>query len=396
MPMQAPSINKVQALKTPSIEQLSQNGRQNIEVGGGFSEVLDLVKPREIVRSDEHKDLQRADFQDDSHTTDVDQSETSIREGNGVQSEARAAENTSKNKEDQSSNVEATQKVAPEGSDGEKVDRADALKIIQQLSQEDLLKLIELSEGQNAHVAPELTAFEAEAIPAIRTLGTHELMALLHGFQDAQQPQLQSLATELLGQSHLQEQALTQGLNQHQLIQGLNVQVNQQVNQPQFNPNAIMPLMEAVVRPQEVMPALNQVKLNASQRDGIIRQVANGFRTKSGGTQTTEIRLNPEELGLVRLKVEMKGTDVRVFFSAENPVVMELLSENIDQLKALLTEQEFNLTEAGVWQDFHSQNGSQQQSDDEDYGSDERPDLRHRPKNNRRMSPLPGRFRATV
>jgi flagellar hook-length control protein FliK len=258
------------------------------------------------------------------------------------------------------------------------------------------LKLIELSEAQNASVTPELTAFEAEALPAIQALSSHELMALLHGFQDAQQPQLQALQTELTGQALLQEQALTQGLSQQQLTQGLNLQVTQQVTQPQVTPNAIMPLMEAVVRPQEVMPALNQVKLNASQREGIIRQIAHSFRTRGGGTQTTEIRLNPEELGLVKLKVEMRGTDVRVFFAAENPAVMDLLSENIDQLKAMLTEQEFNLTEAGVWQEFNSQGDGRGEEGDEDYGSDERPDLRHRPKSARSMSPLPGRFRATI
>jgi len=89
---------------------------------------------------------------------------------------------------------------------------------------------------------------------------------------------------------------------------------------------------------------------------------------------------------------------VRVFFSAEVPAVMDLISQNMDQLKHLLREQELNLAEAAVWQDAQRQQQGQEQErrEGEDYGSDDRPDLRHRPRSAPRMSPLPGRFRATV
>lgn len=394
MPMQAPVISGAPASKPQSIEQLSQATKQSVEVGEAFSEVLDLVKPREAPQVSDTPANERADLKEASNPDHDGRAELNAREEQGV--ERGSTSEDSKQVKDASANAHVERTANQEVSEDERTARADALKVIQQLSQEDLLKLIELSEAQNASVTPELTAFEAEALPAIQALSSHELMALLHGFQDAQQPQLQALQTELTGQALLQEQALTQGLSQQQLTQGLNLQVTQQVTQPQVTPNAIMPLMEAVVRPQEVMPALNQVKLNASQREGIIRQIAHSFRTRGGGTQTTEIRLNPEELGLVKLKVEMRGTDVRVFFAAENPAVMDLLSENIDQLKAMLTEQEFNLTEAGVWQEFNSQGDGRGEEGDEDYGSDERPDLRHRPKSARSMSPLPGRFRATI
>lgn len=395
MPMQAPIISGAPTAKPQSIEQLSQSGKQSIEVGEAFSEVLDLVKPREAVKLNDELSDDRASVNEPPQAEPSERTEMSSSDDQSAVDRADRSEATQAPKEPSSSD-EVSRAVKAEGVESEGVDRSDALKLIQQLSQEDLLKLIELSEAQSGQVSTALSAFEVEAIPAIQALSTHELMALLHGFQDAQQPHLQALQPELQAQVQLHEQALTQGLNQQQLTQGLNLQVAQQANQPQLNPNAIMPMMEAVVRPQEVMPALNQVKLSASQRDGIIRQIAHSFRARGGGTQTTEIRLNPEELGLVRLKVEMRGTDVRVFFSAENPAVMDLLSENIDQLKAMLTEQEFNLTEAGVWQEFNSQSGRQGDEGDEDYGSDERPDLRHRPKNSRRMSPLPGRFRATV
>jgi len=400
MAIQAPAIQGASSTQSAQIEKLSQGSHQgaqrSAEVGGAFSEVLDLVKPRELPKADESAELSRVERRDEPEQSEVEPREdASVKESQRSEQAQVASDSDSSHRDDGlTERGEAAAKLALSAES--KSDRAEALKLVQQLSQEDLLKLIELSEGQSAALNPELTAFEAEAIPAIKALSAHELMALLHGFQDAQQPQAQAQLAELFGQGQLPEQGLTQGTQAQAFVQALTQQVNQQVNQPQVNPNAIAPNMQSVVRPQEVMPALNQVKLSASQREGIIRQVAHGFRTRSGGTQTTEIRLNPEELGLVRLKVEMRGADVRVFFAAENPAVMELLSENIDQLKALLTEQEFNLTEAGVWQEFNQGRGSDEGAEGEDYGSDERPDLRHRPKSGRRMSPLPGRFRATV
>ena len=171
------------------------------------------------------------------------------------------------------------------------------------------------------------------------------------------------------------------------------------MNQPQtLNVNqAAMMSMEAVARPTEVMPALSLLKLSQSQKEGILKQVAQGYRNQRSGTQSVNIRLHPEELGAVRLKVEVQGQEVRLFFSAESAAVNELISQNLDELRAMLLEKEFTLTEAGLFQEQLNQGEQQTEQDEgEDYGSDERPDLQKRPKNSPRLSPLPGRFRATV
>jgi flagellar hook-length control protein FliK len=129
-----------------------------------------------------------------------------------------------------------------------------------------------------------------------------------------------------------------------------------------------------------------------------LRQVAQGFKSQRNGVQSVNIRLHPEDLGAVRLKVEVQGQDVRVFFSAENAVVNDLISQNLEELKAMLLEKDFNLAEASLFQDQLQQQGSQHQEEEEgeDYGSDERPDLKHRPKSAPKLSPLPQRFRTTI
>lgn len=204
-----------------------------------------------------------------------------------------------------------------------------------------------------------------------------------------------------IGQFQLNESQLLQ-VNQGSAQQFINdFQALQNVqNQLQVNQGAVQNGgMEWVARPQEVMPALNLLKLSNAQKEGIVKQVAQGFKTQGGTTQVTEVRLHPEELGAVRLKIEVQGQDVRLFFSAENAAVQDLISQNIDQLKAMLFEQDFNLAEAGLFQDQlegQDQQESATQDEGEDYGSDDRPDLKKRPKSAPRMSPLPGRFRATV
>ena len=130
------------------------------------------------------------------------------------------------------------------------------------------------------------------------------------------------------------------------------------------NQNAMMS-MEAVARPSEVMPASTLLKLSQGQKEGILRQVAQGFKAQKGGTQSVNTSVYTQELGAVRLKVEVQGQEVRLFFSAENVAVNDLISQNIDELRAMLLGKEFNLTEAGLFQQELNQGQEQGQDADE-------------------------------
>lgn len=276
--------------------------------------------------------------------------------------------------------------------------RAKLLRIISQLSQEDLLTVTEWRGDLSLHAGALDTHLDLANLPKVEGISTSDMMALLNGFK---QLNLDSNPLPTLDGPHVAQWLEAQW------------EVNKAHHAPRF---AMMPLiaqqqaqqatptnpismmgMEAVVRPSEVMPALNLLKLSQGQKDGILRQVAQGFRSQKNGTQSVQIRLHPEELGAVRLKVEVQGQEVRLFYSAESAAVSDLIAQNLDELKAMLLDQDYTLTEANHFQDQHNGEDRGAQGDDgEDYGTDDRPNLMKRPKSEPRLSPLPGRFRATV
>lgn len=381
------------ALQSPSVSNPSfdVNQMRADKAAPGFDQMLDLVTPQveeiqphqEVDDVSRHEPIESRQIQDDhSREQRVDRQEQSTSQ------HARAAEET------QSVN-QAQQEEIPSGEE-----QNQFLRVMGQLSQEDLLRLIQWQQGQGEIDPQSELAFKFNQLPELKSVSTGDLMALLNGFNQAQLPENGQFLSEGLNPFHLNESQLLQAANQgtQNLVQDLQAFQNMQ-NQPQMNQNGIqMGGMELVARPQEVMPALNLLKLSNAQKESIVKQVAQGFKTQGGTTQITEVRLHPEELGAVRLKIEVQGQDVRLFFSAENAGVQDLISQNIDQLKAMLFEQDFNLAEAGLFQDQlqGQEQGTAEQEEGEDYGSDERPDLKKRPKSAPRMSPLPGRFRATV
>lgn len=278
--------------------------------------------------------------------------------------------------------------------------RVKLLHLISQLSSEDLINVAQWNGDLGLQAGALDTHLSLQHLPKVEGISTSDMMALLNGFKELKlnTQQLPALDGPQLAQ-WLESQWASARAQTAQPLHLSNAQFAAEANPQQaFNVNpAAMAAMTPVARPAEVMPALEMLRLSQSQKEGILRQVAQGFKSQRGGTQSVNIRLHPEELGAVRLKVEVQGQEVRLFFSAESAAVNDLISQNLDELRAMLLEKEFNLAEAGVFQEQLNQ-GEQQSSEDEgeDYGSDERPDLKHRPKSQPKLSPLPSRFRATV
>jgi flagellar hook-length control protein FliK len=394
--MQAPQINATAVSNNAVARDLSSTRIQNDALAGQnqFSQVMDLVAPKEIADPvSRQNEIQQSDARDEVSNQNDTQVVKQDKEAQPVR------ESNTKNEHVQNQATDANQQVQDDQSSQVLDPQQQAkLRLLAQMSQEDLLQLVQWQQNINQM---QLNQTEQNAGPDLshfKGISTGDLMALLNGFQHAQQPEFQSqMQAEFPQLQWLESQLLN---TQNQSTQGL-AQQFAQINQAQMQMNAaqqsnMQPVMDVMLRPQEVMPALNILRLTQAQKDGVVRQVAQGFKSQSNGTQSAEIRLHPEELGMVKLKVEMRGTDIRVFFSAENQLVGDLLTQNIDQLKALLGDQEFNLVEAGLFQDQLADQEQDAQEEGEDYGSDDRPDLKHRPKRGPRMSPLPGRFRATV
>jgi flagellar hook-length control protein FliK len=396
--MQAPQINVTSVSNTTTARDLSSSRIQNDALTGQnqFSQVMDLVAPKEITEPvSRHNEIQQSDAARDN-VSRKDEAQA-IKHGKEEAQPVRETDHKDDHVQKQSTDVsqqaqndQNTQALDPQ--------QQAKLRLLAQMSQEDLLQLVQWQQNINQIQLNQTTQNEGPDLSHFKGISTGDLMALLNGFQHAQQPKFQSqMQAEFPQLQWLESQLLN---TQNQSTQGLAQQLAQ-INQAQMQMNTaqqstMQPVMDVMMRPQEVMPALNILRLTQAQKEGVVRQVAQGFKSQSNGTQSAEIRLHPEELGMVKLKVEMRGTDIRVFFSAENQLVGDLLTQNIDELKALLGDQEFNLVETGLFQDQLADEQQDTQDEGEDYGNDDRPDLKHRPKRGPRMSPLPGRFRATV
>ena len=77
------------------------------------------------------------------------------------------------------------------------------------------------------------------------------------------------------------------------------------------------------------------------------------------GPRLAEVRLDPPELGALRIKVQVHGNDqVSLTFNAPNASVREVLEQSLPRLREMFAEQGMNLADASV-----SDQSSQQQSE---------------------------------
>lgn len=357
-----------------------------------FDQVMNLVQPKvaqDAVKAYESNAQERS-------KVDPDQSKSVKSDSSKVVEKSSAEELDSEIKSVSQGEMSQAQQMSNAEVEGE---RSKILKMVSQLSQEDLLSIIEWKGDLSLQAGALDTQLSIDHLPKVDGISTSDVMALLNGFKQLEIPTAQLPTVDGPQLAHWLEAqwdaAKVTGAHRHMMIGQFSADMGQQ--QALNVNNAALMSMEAVARPSEVMPALNLLKLSQGQKEGILKQVAQGFKAQRGGTQSVNIRLHPEELGAVRLKVEVQGQEVRLFFSAENAAVNELISQNLDELRAMLLEKEFTLTEAGLFQENLGQGEqSQGEEDGEDYGSDDRPNLKKRPKHSPRLSPLPGRFRATV
>lgn len=183
-------------------------------------------------------------------------------------------------------------------------------------------------------------------------------------------------------------------------FQNLFAQVGQQSQHVQStNANAALTASEQLARPQQHQPSINQLQITEAQKNSVIRQITQTFKMQANQKQVTEVRLHPEELGMVKIKVEMQGNDVKVWYNAEKSMVNEALAQNIEQLRIALFRQDLNLSQAGLLKDASmGQRNSQGQNEQERREGAEKDDklsLQHKPKS-LKTTRLPGKFRTTI
>ena len=369
-------------------EQLS--GAQGVAGTAPFELVLQLVTPSEPVAAPREVQAPSAP-------------ERSERSGGGERGRVKGEQGQ----------LTASQRTAEQSAEGAKGPRAPAdsaapggkialpTSAPQPLNPAELLALNQLLERLAAG-GPQGDSLWAQLEP--RFAGAEEsspraLWALMNGWAQArsQGEQLAQLSPSLLSQARELLSAAPQQLAQ-QVAGGAQNAPVVPLNQP-LNAGVMAP-PPSYLSPRSA-PSATQLQLSEGQRAGLIKQIADGFRVRGGGKQLTEIRLHPSELGVVRVKVELQGDQLRLWFAADNAGVSETIAQHIEELRQALLEQEINLAGSSFFDSYEAlQREGQEQGEDEE---DSEPSRRRRgPLRRRPTKPsggtrlLPNRFQATI
>jgi flagellar hook-length control protein FliK len=91
-------------------------------------------------------------------------------------------------------------------------------------------------------------------------------------------------------------------------------------------------------------PGDKPVDLGSALHESILSQVKDGAVSHtSDGSSQISIRLNPGELGELKIQVHMDDNRLKVDIQADNPAVKDLLMSDLDSLKQTLSNKNFNM-----------------------------------------------------
>ncbi len=96
-----------------------------------------------------------------------------------------------------------------------------------------------------------------------------------------------------------------------------------------------------------------------------IKQLVSRVRTMRGnGVEEMTLRLQPEELGHITLKVKQSGGDLLIDMRVENPLAKQIVESGFDSLRSRFLDQEFAYKDLALNVDINhkgSQSGNEHQ-----------------------------------
>ncbi|NLI11583.1 MAG: hypothetical protein GX425_02915, partial [Peptococcaceae bacterium] len=111
-------------------------------------------------------------------------------------------------------------------------------------------------------------------------------------------------------------------------------------NAPQYNP--VSPMSSS-------SDNLKTVKL-ADMRDALVQEIERAYRQQKSDTWTqVDLKLEPEHLGKLTIKLFFNGGELNAHFYAGNDYVKDVLESSIQQLRQTLDQQDLKLNQAFVF-----------------------------------------------
>ena len=116
----------------------------------------------------------------------------------------------------------------------------------------------------------------------------------------------------------------------------------------------------AAARMAASMPAMSMMSQAAAQANA--EALANRISMmQTRGMQFAEMRLDPPDLGNLRVQIRMQGDQASVVFQSPNAQARDLLENALPRLKEMLEEQGMNLADASVSEESYSEDGESEQ-----------------------------------
>lgn len=113
----------------------------------------------------------------------------------------------------------------------------------------------------------------------------------------------------------------------------------------------------AAARMAASMPTMSQAAAQAAVQANAAA-LANRISTlQTRGIQIAEMRLDPPDLGNLRVQIRMQGDQASVIFQSPNAHARDLLENALPRLKEMLEEQGLSLTDASVSEESYSEEG---------------------------------------
>jgi flagellar hook-length control protein FliK len=316
------------AAKDLNLDKLQNNVGDSSESGNPDLELVGFKARRDLMNLTEIQQIEELDTNDprfNSGTIDPDRAEMSIEEQ--IQ---QAKANRLVNQE-----LEATTEKAI--SKQEIFKNSAELTTLKALTQEQKLEEIltkQHSEGKNLEAEQTLESLKAQQIilsgntSSIHTNIDH---TRLHTSMNG----LNALTMDL--------QSKKENLNSTDFLNSDDQESGKSGNLPQSQLSKIATTSD--VKSASSMTFAQVEDLLAESPFDMAQLTRNLRRGREGETQEVTLRLHPEELGALTMKVRQLGDRLQIEMQVENPHVKQLLESDLEQLRNRFLDEEFNFSE---------------------------------------------------
>lgn len=242
----------------------------------------------------------------------------------------------------------------------------------EQLVEEESFMMDDATENIDPRFAGLLKPRTEQRPVALQTQSGKEQLPL-HNFKQQVSVSQSDSVTQVLPEEMQEQKQSIEGV---QLSGGTAKQVLESLVQPNLQSQGQAPIQGANMN--RAMPQIQTIQLASGQQvaesqifDQVVTQISGSTNGESG---RMVLRLQPAELGSLKLEIMIEGDRVRANFHAQSQQVQEVLERNLPQLRNALAEQGLKIDQFQVNVDQRQQGGQfENLAQQQQHGSEKQP-----------------------